>query len=338
MLQPQPQSRRSYNCNHYHRCSRSRSRSLKRTQPQPQPTTMTISTTTTTTTSREPQPRQLHATYSMAAFCRLAGVVALVAAITVGLVIYLRDDAPRDCRAGDEADPLTDPQCFFSTNYHAARALFLHHAVAAAKHGVTVESLPLGPAHPGLFVDVAVRSGRSDAIVLHVSGTHGTEGYLGSAVQTAFLRRLRLEPPGAPTEGRPTVVLVHALNAYGMAHFRRWNEDNIDLNRNCLATEAEWNRARQRDPNIAGYENITTLLNPQEAPGAAAIARLVTRALWLQMTDFRATKRALVAGTYVRLDPHNASFVVVPTPLFPRSTGKMKSSLPRLQAEPNSLL
>lgn len=147
-------------------------------------------------------------------FWRAAAAVASIAVVLVAVLEQWRaSDAPRACRAGDAADPLTDPQCFYSSSYHAARALFLHHARAAENHGVKVHSFPLGAEHPGLYVDIAVRSGRADAVVMHVSGTHGTEGYLGSAVQSAFLRRLRASPPAAEKD-RPTVVIVHALNAY----------------------------------------------------------------------------------------------------------------------------
>ncbi len=45
---------------------------------------------------------------------------------------------------------------------------------------------------------------------------------------------------------------------------RRWNEDNIDLNRNRLSEE-EFKGVLNRDPNFSGYETITNFLNPKKA-------------------------------------------------------------------------
>jgi hypothetical protein len=53
----------------------------------------------------------------------------------------------------------------------------------------------------------------------------------GSAVQLAFLDRLSPEwrPPA-----NASIILLHALNPFGFAWRRRFNEDNVDLNRNFL--------------------------------------------------------------------------------------------------------
>ncbi len=66
------------------------------------------------------------------------------------------------------------------------------------------------------------------------SGLYGVEGLFGSAVQLALLERYlpdyRLPPDLA-------IVIIHILNPFGCAWYRRWNEDNIDLNRNFLLAE-----------------------------------------------------------------------------------------------------
>ena len=50
-------------------------------------------------------------------------------------------------------------------------------------------------------------------LLVHVSGTHGAEGYSGSAVQLALLRRWAADPAARPAGVR--VALVHALNPFG---------------------------------------------------------------------------------------------------------------------------
>jgi len=63
-----------------------------------------------------------------------------------------------------------------------------------------------------------------------VSGTHGVEGYAGSACQIGILYSDLCKDLAASTR----LVFVHAINPYGFAYTRRTNEDNIDLNRNFV--------------------------------------------------------------------------------------------------------
>lgn len=76
--------------------------------------------------------------------------------------------------------------------------------------------------------------GKADApnVFLAVSGMHGLEGPAGSAVQSAWLRRV--SQAGLPED--TAICLVHALNAWGFAHRARGTENNVDLNRNFLCS------------------------------------------------------------------------------------------------------
>ncbi len=117
-----------------------------------------------------------------------------------------------------------------STSYADARSAFLD---AAAATDARIESFP----HPlgglegePLFVDVAeVGPDDADDVVVIVSGTHGVEGYLGSALQ-----RHHLETEARDRRADPALIFVHALNPHGFSWVRRVNEDNVDLNRNFI--------------------------------------------------------------------------------------------------------
>ncbi|MEC5408597.1 DUF2817 domain-containing protein [Paraburkholderia sp. MPAMCS5] len=67
-------------------------------------------------------------------------------------------------------------------------------------------------------------------LTIVTSGTHGAEGYCGSACQTALLRDRQLLDRFE--QGSGGLLLVHAVNPYGFSWMHRTNEDNIDLNRN----------------------------------------------------------------------------------------------------------
>ena len=102
-----------------------------------------------------------------------------------------------------------------------------------------------------LFVDVAEVGARdADDVVLIFSGTHGVEGYLGSALQ-----RHHLETLDRDRSSGPTLVFVHALNPYGFSWVRRVNEDNVDLNRNFV----DW---QQPAPTNDDYADLADLLVP----------------------------------------------------------------------------
>jgi len=118
----------------------------------------------------------------------------------------------------------------FSRDYSEARDKFLD---AASKAGARVTHYPLDKAGPGgqeLATDVAV-IGPDDAkaALVTVSGTHGVEGFFGSATQIEWLLR-----DEAAKLGGAAAIHIHAINPFGFAWLRRTNEDNVDLNRNWI--------------------------------------------------------------------------------------------------------
>jgi hypothetical protein len=161
----------------------------------------------------------------------------------------------------------------FSATYREARERFLE---AAHARGATVESHihPLkGAEGEEIGMDTAL-FGPSDAAKLFIvsSGTHGPEGFSGSACQLALLDDPLLQ---RAADGGTAVLLIHAVNPYGFSHLKRTNEDNIDLNRN-------FNDFSQPYPANPVYEEVHELLVPKAWPPsganeeklAAAMARL----------------------------------------------------------------
>lgn len=144
-----------------------------------------------------------------------------------------------------------DPLPLTST-YADARADFLDRARSAGAdlhHDVAPVT---GPDGGELAVDRAwLGPADADDVVLVVSGTHGVEGFAGSALQRTWLRDT---DPGLPSG--VGLCLVHALNPYGFAWVRRVNEDNVDLNRNFVDFSAP--------PANDGYDRIAELLVPDE--------------------------------------------------------------------------
>jgi len=115
----------------------------------------------------------------------------------------------------------------FSNTYTEARQKFLS-LTSERKAKLVSEIHPTARGAQGedLAMDLAT-FGDPDAekTLILVSGTHGQEGFLGSALQVDFLRDLQI-PKGV------NVVALHALNPWGFSHLSRTDDANIDVNRN----------------------------------------------------------------------------------------------------------
>ncbi len=183
----------------------------------------------------------------------------------------------------------SDAGALFGETYPESRAKFLL-AAAAGDGRTTVYVHPdaIGPDGGSLTMDVAV-FGSADAsrAFLILSGTHGGEGYTGSAAQIALMETGALSdlPPDVK------VVLVHAINPYGFAHWTRTTEHNVDLNRNFIDFAAG-------PPANPGYEALHPYVCPDQWTDAARTEaqRQVDR--WIQENGQQAWIQAIMMGQY----------------------------------------
>ena len=159
---------------------------------------------------------------------------------------------------------------------------------------------------PNLSIDIATLGdpATADGIIIHTSGVHGVEGYTGSAIQIAFLRR------AADTKPNPKValVLVHAVNALGMAEFRRWNERGVDLNRNYIGVREgaviEGTDQPATFANLAAlpydlYKKVSSAINieaPSILPRVEFYSSIVPALL---RYGFGSLKQAIAGGNYL---------------------------------------
>lgn len=174
----------------------------------------------------------------------------------------------------------------FSPDYVAARSRFRD---AAARAGWELEAHPVGVAGPAgddLTVDVARTPVATDRTLVVSSGLHGVEGFFGSAVQLALLEHWRANP--APPVG---CVLVHGLNPAGFAHLRRFDENNVDPNRNFLLPGERYEGAP------AGYAEVDALLNPERRP--SRWEPFLPKAAWaIARYGLAALRQTVAAGQY----------------------------------------
>jgi len=147
----------------------------------------------------------------------------------------------------------------FSPDYFQARDRFRS---AADELNARFETHPIdarGPDGEELTLDAALLGSQSPRRAVVVSsGVHGVEGFFGSAVQLAVLEQAEITERLSEDV---RLVMLHAVNPYGFAHRRRWNEDNVDVNRNLLRENEEFTDS----PPL--YGALDGWLNPKSPPG-----------------------------------------------------------------------
>lgn len=123
----------------------------------------------------------------------------------------------------------------FPQDYLSARQTWLQQ-LATLPYPPELRTYPCagnGPDGASLQTDT-VWIGDRDAsnVVVVIAGTHGVEGFAGSAVHIDLLGLLTEFDLLIPEQ--TALLLVHALTPWGYAWSRRCDEDGVDLNRNVV--------------------------------------------------------------------------------------------------------
>jgi hypothetical protein len=109
------------------------------------------------------------------------------------------------------------------------------------------------------WIDADGRETRERLLVL-TTGQHGVEAYVGSAMLQLFVDEFLLQLSPANTG----LLLVHAINPWGMKHRRRTNGANVDLNRNFVTSGFD----ETINPD---YAKVNSLLNPRRTIASLAL-------------------------------------------------------------------
>ena len=179
----------------------------------------------------------------------------------------------------------------FSDSYAEARKKFVD---AARRSGAKLASYQhpteRGPGGEALYLDVSVLGpGSASRVFVVGSGTHGIEGYSGSAAQRAWLR----SKPRLPKD--TAVVFFHAHNPWGFAHKTRVTEENVDLNRNFI----DFSRPL---PLNRGYEDLHPMIAIQDWDEASITGVFAGLDAYRERVGEKAFSDAFNGGQYTRPD------------------------------------
>ncbi len=176
----------------------------------------------------------------------------------------------------------------FAQSYRQARGLFRPPAAAPVFDRLAHAHPLVGRDGEELAIDVA-RLGDADAARLLIvsSGCHGVEGYCGSGVQVALLRRSSFQ--AAAAAAGVALLVVHALNPWGFSWGRRTTQENVDLNRNFVDFS-------QPLPHNAGYAELAHALVPASWPPPPAAEQAI--ADFIARNGARAFQTAVSSGQH----------------------------------------
>jgi len=206
--------------------------------------------------------------------------------LTLSIIIFLFLVGNGSCF--ENKQPGLNSLQYFSCNYAEARHKFLNASNAV---NATVKSFKhpyLGPEGEELFTDIAlIGPDLTQDIIVLGSGTHGVEGFAGSAIQTGLLS----ESVVSDKKLKSKIIMIHAINPHGFAHLRRWNEDNVDVNRNFADFSKPY-------PENTGYKELAEAVSPDSISFWSNIRSMFKIYRYRLANGNPALKQAISGGQY----------------------------------------
>ena len=152
---------------------------------------------------------------------------------------------------------------YFYTTYEEVRAHLSERVESLKQSGITVEYNTYAiNAADDLYIDniyLPANKENTNLIIL-TTGVHGIEGYIGSAMLDVFFEDIY---PTIDTD-KTGILIVANVNPYGMKYMRRYNENNVDLNRNFIEDWSTFDLSSNKE-----YPKVDKFLQPTGKMGNA---------------------------------------------------------------------
>ena len=151
----------------------------------------------------------------------------------------------------------------FYNSYDEIRAHLKDRVQLLKDDGVTVEVSEYAvDESDGLYIDnIYLPSLKTkENLVVLTTGVHGIEGYIGSVMLDVFFDEIY---PTLDSESTGVLVVAN-VNPYGMKYMRRYNENNVDLNRNFILDWDSFDLSSNKD-----YPEVKEFLQPEGKIGNA---------------------------------------------------------------------
>ena len=144
----------------------------------------------------------------------------------------------------------------FLNSYEDVRANLQKRIATLKKDGVKVKYTEYAiDESDNLYIDnfyIPALKEQKNLIVL-TTGVHGMEGYIGSVMLDVFFEEIY----DGLNKDDTGVLVVANVNPYGMKYMRRYNENNVDLNRNFIMDWERFDLSSNKD-----YPKVQSFLEP----------------------------------------------------------------------------
>ena len=170
------------------------------------------------------------------------------------VLMFAEQETPADSYAYSDS---------FYTSYDEIRTHLLDRVDSLVNSGISVEHSSYAiDESDGLYIDKVYlpSSGERTNLILLTTGVHGMEGYIGSVMLDVFFEEIY---PTLNTENTG-ILIVANVNPYGMKYMRRYNENNVDLNRNFIEDWDNFDRSSNKE-----YPKVDKFLQPEGKMGNA---------------------------------------------------------------------
>lgn len=180
--------------------------------------------------------------------------IVILASVIMPHIILMLD------KQEDVADEYAYSEVFFD-EYEDVRAHLADTVDSLKSQGYNVEFYSQAiDIEDDLYIDnlyIPSNEEQTNLIVL-TTGVHGIEGYIGSVMLDVFWNEVY---PGLNKDNTGVLVVAN-VNPYGMKYHRRYNENNVDLNRNFILDWNTFDMSVNKD-----YPKVDTFLGPQKEMG-----------------------------------------------------------------------
>ncbi len=197
---------------------------------------------------------------------KLKKVIITILSITLIAVISLTAAGPalvlRGARQPEVEAEYTYSEYFYNS-YSEIRSHLKDRTASLIKKGIDVEVSEYAiDKADDLYIDsIYLPSEKENKnLIVITTGVHGMEGYIGSVMLDVFFEEIY---PDIDTD-KTGILIIANVNPYGMKYMRRYNENNVDLNRNFILDWNNFDKASNKD-----YPEVKEFLQPEGKIGNA---------------------------------------------------------------------
>ena len=152
---------------------------------------------------------------------------------------------------------------YFLNSYEEIREHLSERVAKLKKSGIDVEVSEYAiDKDDDLYIDNIYLPSKEEKenLIILTTGVHGIEGYIGAVMIDVFFEDIY---PGLDTSDTG-ILIVANINPYGMKYMRRYNENNVDLNRNFILDWESFDKTTNKD-----YPDVKDFLQPEGKIGNA---------------------------------------------------------------------